>query len=60
VAPGNVDGLVDALDDLLADSTRRAALGASARTRCEARFTMPLVAEQWATVLRGVVAGATA
>jgi glycosyltransferase involved in cell wall biosynthesis len=54
VAPGDVDALADALRDLLADPDRRRALGAAARARCETCFTIPVVAQQWAAVLRDV------
>jgi glycosyltransferase involved in cell wall biosynthesis len=60
VAPGDGDALANALRDLLADPDRRRVLGAAARARCEARFTIPVVAQQWAAVLRGVVAAAPA
>jgi len=58
VAPGDVGALAEALRELLQDPDRRRRLGAAARAHCAARFTISVVAEQWAGVLRRVLAGA--
>jgi glycosyltransferase involved in cell wall biosynthesis len=57
VPPGDAEALGRALRDLVDDPARARSFGDAARARCSARFVMPIVAEQWATVLRATIAG---
>ena len=47
IAPGDRSGIRDALKELLADPEARATLGAAARDRCDARFTIEHVAPRY-------------
>jgi glycosyltransferase involved in cell wall biosynthesis len=58
VPPGDATALGQALCEVLADPARARALCDAAFARCSAHFTMPVVAEQWAAVLRAMVAEA--
>jgi glycosyltransferase involved in cell wall biosynthesis len=51
VAVESVDDLRIALDEILGDRTHAARLGAAARARCTARFSIEVVAESWGRVL---------
>jgi glycosyltransferase involved in cell wall biosynthesis len=55
VPPGDPEALGRALRDLIGDPERSRALGDAAFRRCSTRFAMPVVAEQWAQVLRSTV-----
>jgi glycosyltransferase involved in cell wall biosynthesis len=57
VPPGDAEALGRALRDLFDDPARARSFGVAARARCSARFVMPIVAEQWATVLRATITG---
>ena len=46
VPPGDVDALVDAVESLLADEPRRAAMGVAARRRAEENFGWPDIARR--------------
>ncbi len=48
--------LVTAASDLVDDPVRRAALGAAARVRCEARFGLEASVQQWRVVLEKMLA----
>lgn len=56
VGPGDVAALRAALVELLADPGERARLGATARHRALARFSMTTVAEKWRRVLGAIAA----
>lgn len=48
----DLDGMVAAVDALLADEGRRLAMGEAARARCVARFSLEAVAAQWLAMLQ--------
>ena len=48
----DLDALVGALADLARDAGRRRAMGKAARARCEAAFTLPVVAASWHRLLQ--------
>jgi glycosyltransferase involved in cell wall biosynthesis len=53
--PGDVGALVDAVDALLADEDRRAAMGAAARTHAEEQFAWPDIARRLEVIYERVV-----
>jgi phosphatidylinositol alpha-mannosyltransferase len=53
--PGDVGALVDAVDALLADEDRRAAMGAAARTHAEEQFAWPDIARRLEEIYERVV-----
>jgi phosphatidyl-myo-inositol alpha-mannosyltransferase len=55
VPPGDVGALVDAVDALLADEDRRAAMGAAARTHAEEQFAWPDIARRLEEIYERVV-----
>ena len=57
VPPGDVDALVDAVDALLADEPRRAAMGAAARIRAEEHFGWDDIARRLEEIYERVVRG---
>jgi len=59
VPPGDVDALVGAVEALLADEPRRAAMGASARRRAEAHYGWPDIARRLEEIYERVVDGAS-
>ena len=59
VPPGDVRALVDAVEALLADEPRRAAMGASARRRAEERFSWADIARRLEAIYERVVDGRT-
>ncbi len=60
VPPGDVGALVAAVESLLDDEPRRAAMGAAARRRAEEHFAWPDIARRLETIYQRVVAGAPA
>jgi phosphatidyl-myo-inositol alpha-mannosyltransferase len=60
VSPGDVDALVDAVETLLADEPRRAAMGAAARARAQAHYGWPDIARRLETIYERVVNGTSA
>jgi glycosyltransferase involved in cell wall biosynthesis len=54
VAPEDVDGLSAALEELMVDPVRRAALGAAAR-RTAAAYHPDVIAAAWEALLEGLV-----
>src|SRR5438552_790804 len=55
VAPGDVDALASAIDTVLTDRERAAALGAAARRRVEAEFGADRTASGWLDAYESVV-----
>ncbi len=51
VAPGDVDAIMDAIEELRADVTRRGRMGASARARAEASFPIGPIADRFESLL---------
>ena len=59
VAPGDTGALAEGLRTvLLSGPATAAAMGAAARRRCAARFSMSVVAQRWTDVLRIVISAA--
>lgn len=54
VPPENVEILADAIRDLLSDPARARLLGAKARATCESRYSLPIVGERLASILRSL------
>lgn len=54
VPPENVEILAHAIRDLLSDPARARLLGAKARTTCESRYSLPIVGERLASILRSL------
>ena len=52
----SVAAMVAAVGELLDAPERRAAMGASARVRCESEFNLELMTQRWRTSLRPLVA----
>jgi glycosyltransferase involved in cell wall biosynthesis len=57
VAPGDVDALATAIDDLLQDEQQALELGENARARCLERYSYRRVGEQLSAVVSTVVPG---
>jgi glycosyltransferase involved in cell wall biosynthesis len=55
IVDDSVVTLAAAVRELLDDPDRRAAMGKSARTRCESEFNLDLMAERWQTALQPMV-----
>ena len=51
VATGDLAGLCDLVDQLLSDPGRLHEMGAAARSRCQAEFTMDVSARRWRDLL---------
>jgi glycosyltransferase involved in cell wall biosynthesis len=58
VAPGDTGALAEGLRTVLLSGPATAAMGAAARRRCAARFSMSVVAQRWGDVLSTVVSAA--
>ena len=59
VEPGRAEPLAAGLGPLLDDADRRAALGAAARARIEARFSLDAIAPRYVTLYERLVRGET-
>ena len=57
VPPGDVGALTNALNQLLGNPRRRAAMAAAARSRIEAEFTLELMGERAASLFERLAAG---
>jgi glycosyltransferase involved in cell wall biosynthesis len=57
IVDGPADSIVAAVKGLLDDRDRRTAMGASARSRCVAEFSLDLMAERWRATLQSVIDG---
>ena len=55
IVDDSVAAMAAAVGQLLDDPERRAAMGASARTRCESEFTLDLMAQRWRAALQPMV-----
>ena len=55
IVDDSVGTMVEAVEQLLDDPVRRAAMGAAARRRCESEFSLDLMAERWRAALQPMV-----
>jgi glycosyltransferase involved in cell wall biosynthesis len=55
IVDDSVGTMVEALEQLLDDPARRAAMGAAARSRCESEFSLDRMAERWRAALQPMV-----
>jgi glycosyltransferase involved in cell wall biosynthesis len=55
IVEDSVGSLLEAVDQLIDDPARRAAMGAAARSRCESEFGLDLMAERWRAALQPMV-----
>ena len=54
IVDDSATAMAEAVADLLDDEDRRVAMGLAARTRCESKFNLDLMAQRWRTALRSV------